>query len=205
MCFTDIFSMPAGSSHHSPDHADAQKHLQRNAVGQEAPQSQDPTHASTLPATGGDAGVGARGGHQPDPSQQPAASSALTSSQEAAQSSGSDSSATPRLPPELRAITTFLKDKERLKTAGLFVNSADAAMLWAMHQPSEQSAAESNREPKAGCALAVKQVREALDRGQEVLHPCPMTGLSALQARLYGGPHCPETNLCTPSCIGYSW
>ena len=163
--------MSAGSSYHSPDHADAQKQLQRNTSSQAAHQTQDSTQSGTLPATGGGASGGARRGQQPD------SGSALTSSQEAAQSSDNDSSATPRVPPELRALTAFLRDKERLKTAGLFVNSADAAMLWAMHQPPEQSAAESNREPKAGCALAVKQVREALDRGQEVSHPCPMTGL----------------------------
>ena len=75
------------------------------------------------------------------------------------------------MPPELRALTTWLRKSERLKTAGLFVNSTDAAMLWAMHQPADKAAADSNREPKGGCALAVKQIREALDRGQEVFAP----------------------------------
>ena len=177
MHVTDIFSMSAGSSHHSPDHADAQKQLQKNAASEATHRTQDPTHSGTRAATGGLASGAVKGGQQPDPSQQPVAGLALTSSQEAAQSSDDDSSALPRVPPELRAITAFLRDKERLKTAGLFVNSADAAMLWAMHQPAEQSAAESNREPKAGCALAVKPVREALDRGQEVLHQCLSPGL----------------------------
>lgn len=197
MHVADMFSMPAGSSHHSPDHADAQKHLQRNAAGQAAPQTQDLTHLRTLPATGKDASGAAREGQQPDPPQQPAVALALTSSQEAAHSSDDDSSATPRVPPELRAITAYLRGKERLKTAGLFVNSADAAMLWAMHQPPEQSAAENNREPKAGCALAVKQVREALDRGQEVFHPCSTAGLEVLQAGLYIGVGHLENHLCT--------
>ena len=176
MHVTDMFSMPAGSLQHSPDHADAQKHLQRNAAGQAVPLSQDPTHSSTAPATRGDASEGATGGQEPDTPEQPAAVLALTT-QEAAQSAVDESSATPRVPPELRAITAFLRDKQRLGTAGLFVNSADAAMLWAMHQPAEQTAVESNREPKAGCALAVKQVREALDSGQEVFHPCLLTAV----------------------------
>ena len=72
------------------------------------------------------------------------------------------------MPPELRAITGYLRDKGRLRTPGLFVNSADAAMLWAMHQPAEVGTPDNNREPKSGCALAVRQVREALDRGREV-------------------------------------
>ena len=161
--FTDMLSMFAGSSHQSPDHADAQNQLQRNAAGKAAHQTQDPAQSDTLPAAGGDA----EGGQQPDGSD-------LAASQEAAQSSEDDSSATPRVPPELRAVTAFLRDKQRLRTPGLFVNSADAAMLWAMHQPPDQTSADSNREPKAGCALAVKQVREALDRGQQVMPwSCP--------------------------------
>ena len=170
MHVTDVFLLSAGSSHHSPDHADAQKQLQRNAAGQAENQTQDPSQLDTLPATEG----AAEGVQQPDPPQQPTAGSATTTSpQEAAQSSEDDSSASRRVPPELRAMTTFLRDQGRLRTTGLFVNSADAAMLWAMHQPPEQSAAESNREPKAGCALAVKHIREALDRGQEVIAPPP--------------------------------
>ena len=178
--------MPAGSSHHSPDHADAQKQLHSMISSQAEHQTQD----STQSGTEGNASGGAMGAQQPE------SGTAFTSSQQAAHSSGDDSPATPRVPPELRAITAYLRGKERLKTAGLFVNSADAAMLWAMHQPPEQSAAESNREPKAGCALAVKQIREALDRGQEVSHPCPTTGLLVLQARLYVGTCRPETHLC---------
>lgn len=77
------------------------------------------------------------------------------------------------VPPELRAITAYLRDKGRLRTPGLFVNSADAAMLWAMHQPPEVGTPDNNREPKSGCALAVRQVREALDRGQEVPRSYP--------------------------------
>lgn len=162
--------MSAGSSQHSPDHSGAQNQLQKNAAGQAGQRTQDPTQSDTLPATEGGAG----GAPQPDPPQQPTAGSVTTtSSQEAAQSSGDDSSASQRVPPELRAMTSFLRDQGRLRTTGLFVNSADAAMMWAMHQPPEQSAAESNREPKAGCALAVKQIREALDRGQEVTPPPP--------------------------------
>lgn len=79
-----------------------------------------------------------------------------------------ESAAASHVPPELRAITGYLRDKGRLRTPGLFVNSADAAMLWAMHQPAEVGTPDNNREPKSGCALAVRQVREALDRGQEV-------------------------------------
>ncbi len=79
-----------------------------------------------------------------------------------------ESAVASHVPPELRAITAYLRDKGRLRTPGLFVNSADAAMLWAMHQPAEVGTPDNNREPKSGCALAVRQVREALDRGQEV-------------------------------------
>lgn len=165
MHVTDMFHMSAGSSHHSPDHADAQNQLQKNAAGQAAHRTQEPTQSDTLPANEGGAG----GAQQPGPPQQPTAGSVATPSQEPAQSPEDDSSASHRVPPELRAMTSFLRDQGRLKTTGLFVNSADAAMLWAMHQPPEQLAAESNREPKAGCTVAVKQIREALDRGQEVI------------------------------------
>lgn len=175
MHVTDMPHMSAGSSHHSPDHADAQKQLHKNAAGQAAQQPQDPTQS------GSEGGAG--GAQQPDPPQQPNASSVTTTSaQEAAQSSGDDSSASPRVPPELRAMTTFLRGQGRLRTTGLFVNSADAAMLWAMHQPPEQSAAESNREPKAGCALAVRQIREALDRGQEVMPHAFRNGIEDIES-----------------------
>ena len=89
-------------------------------------------------------------------------------SQPAAADSAYGSSVASHVPPEIRAITAYLRDKGRLRTPGLFVNSADAAMLWAMHHPQEMGSSDSSREAKNGCALAVKQVREALDMGQQV-------------------------------------
>lgn len=153
----------AGSSRQSPEHIDTQQQLHAPTPDpathpKDPPDNSDPSTASAQQPTG-----------SPQP---PGADPALASPQEAAQSSGDDSSVAPHVPPELRALTAWLRGNERLKTAGLFVNSADAAMLCGMHQPARQATAETSREPNGGCALGVKQVREALDRGQEV-HPPP--------------------------------
>ncbi len=144
----------AGTAHHSPDHSDTHTHLSKH-------QPSPPSHSATPSAT------------DPTPRQQPASDQPddpahLTAPQAQSCDSLTESAAASHVPPELRAITGYLRDKGRLRTPGLFVNSADAAMLWAMHQPAEVGTPDNNREPKSGCALAVRQVREALDRGQEV-------------------------------------
>ncbi len=144
----------AGTAHHSPDHSDAHTHLSRH-------QPNSPSHSATPSAT------------DPNPGQQPASDQPddpahLTAPQAQPHDSTGESTAASHVPPELRAVTAYLRDKGRLRTPGLFVNSADAAMLWAMHQPAEVGTPDNNREPKSGCALAVRQVREALDRGKEV-------------------------------------
>ena len=77
-------------------------------------------------------------------------------------------SAISNVPPELRAITAYLKAKDRLKTQGLFVNSADSVMLWAMHQPPEGVGVETGMGAQGGRSAAVEMVKEALDRGQQV-------------------------------------
>ncbi|DBA87288.1 hypothetical protein WJX77_005794 [Trebouxia sp. C0004] len=138
---------PASTAHHSQDHSDAHSPVSRH-------QPSPPSHSATPSAT------------DPIPGQQPATDQPddpahLTAPQ-------AQSAVASHVPPELRAITAYLKDKGRLRTPGLFVNSADAAMLWAMHQPAEVGTPDNNREPKSGCALAVRQVREALDCGQEI-------------------------------------
>ena len=61
------------------------------------------------------------------------------------------------VPPELRAITGHLRDKGRLKTQGLFVNSADAVMLWAMHQPPGKARARL----QLHCYLVLTQLQPA--------------------------------------------
>ena len=144
----------AGTAHHSPDHSDAHTHLSSQ-------QSSPPSNSATPSAI------------DPTPGQQPASDQPddpahLTAPQAHPHNSTDESATASHVPPELRAITGYLRDKGRLRTPGLFVNSADAAMLWAMHQPAEVGTPDNNREPKSGCALAVRQVREALDRGQEV-------------------------------------
>lgn len=145
---------PASSSHHSPDHSDTHNHLQRH-------QASHPTHP-TQPLI-----ADAPSSQQPGSDQQDDPAH-LMPSQPAAADSAYGSSVASHVPPEIRAITAYLRDKGRLRTPGLFVNSADAAMLWAMHHPQEMGSSDSSREAKNGCALAVKQVREALDRGQQV-------------------------------------
>ena len=157
-CADDSSHATAGPSHHSPAHAGRDSRQSPNRSTQSA---QAPSQANADTAAD----------QQIRSSQQPDADSTLTPPQDAAQSLEDESSTTPRVPPELRAITAYLRDKERLKTPGLFVNSADAAMLWAMHQPPDLATSDSSKEPKSGCALAVKQIREALDRGQEVELP----------------------------------
>ncbi|KAL0027397.1 hypothetical protein WJX79_008379 [Trebouxia sp. C0005] len=139
---------PASTAHHSPDHSDAHTHLSRH-------QSATPSATDATP-------------RQQPASAQPDDPVHLTAQQAQPHDSMHESAVATHVPPELRAITAYLRDKGRLRTPGLFVNSADAAMLWAMHQPAEVGTPDNNREPKSGCALAVRQVREALDRGQEV-------------------------------------
>lgn len=138
----------AGTAHHSPDHSDTHTNLQKH-------QASSPSAANPSPS-------------QEPASDQPDDPAHLTAPQAHPHNSTDESATASHVPPELRAITGYLRDKGRLRTPGLFVNSADAAMLWAMHQPAEVGAPDNNREPKSGCALAVRQVREALDRGQEV-------------------------------------
>ena len=76
------------------------------------------------------------------------------------------------VPPELRAITAYLKDKEHLKTQGLFVNSADSVMLEAMHQaPDGNPSGDGGPSAQGGRFAAVEKVRTALDKGQPVSHP----------------------------------
>lgn len=106
---------------------------------------------------------------EPHRSQQQDPSSQATTSQATNQASAAQTpSAGNSIPPELRAITDYLKSKDRLKTQGLFVNSADSVMLWAMHQPPDGSGGEGGTGAQGGRSGAVASVREALDRGQPV-------------------------------------
>ena len=152
--YMQMLNADVGSSHHSPDHSDTHNHLQRH-------QASHPTHP-TQPLI-----ADAPSSQQPGSDQQDDPAH-LMPSQPAAVDSAYGSSVASHVPSEIRAITAYLRDKGRLRTPGLFVNSADAAMLWAMHHPQEMGSSDSSREAKNGCALAVKQVREALDRGQQV-------------------------------------
>lgn len=186
---TDNISNSAGSARHSPERADAHQQPQDPATDPAPHPNPAPTQSDTPTPTP------TASGQQPGSSQLPSDDSVLASPQKAAQSSCDDSSMAPHVPPELRALTTWLRGGERLRTTGLFVNSTDAAMLWAMHQPADKAAADSNREPKGGCALAVKHIREALDRGQQVSalsSPFPLFRLSP-----YPLPSIPLLPLCS--------
>ena len=92
------------------------------------------------------------------------------------------------VPPELRAITAYLKDKERLKTQGLFVNSADSVMLEAMHQPPDRTPGEGGSGAQGGRFAGVEKVRTALDKGQPVSHP--HTNILLYAAAWYTIPYC---------------
>jgi hypothetical protein len=61
------------------------------------------------------------------------------------------------LPPEVRALTDFLREGDLLATPGLFVNSAEQAFAAATE------AATTSRVP-----APVRTIREALDRGLPV-------------------------------------
>lgn len=86
------------------------------------------------------------------------------------------------LPPEIRALTDFLREGSRLHTPGLFVNSAEQAFAAA------SEATSSSRVP-----APVRTIREALDRGLPVrtlftgdvfLFPQGFAGFTGLEGKL---------------------
>ncbi|KAK9821522.1 hypothetical protein WJX74_007052 [Apatococcus lobatus] len=120
-----------------------------------SPSAKVPQHAAAQSQTGSSGQGHSEGQSRPD--------SANTSPE----ASHESVSAVELVPPELRELTKWLRDQDRLHTPGLFVQSADAAL-----HPGSSGAARSqgisSHLMSQGGGQAMRRIRHALDQGLSV-------------------------------------